>query len=67
MATDDSASQGQDDARVTRGRPQFRPARPVVTLAAFYGAGGPVVGPQVATGSASSSWIVGSWLPSPGR
>ncbi len=48
MSASEAASQRRDDAGVTGERPDVRPSRPVVTLAAFYGAGGTVVGPRVA-------------------
>ena len=48
MSVEDSASQRREDTGVTVEHPDLRPARPVVTLAAFYGAGGTVVGPRVA-------------------
>ena len=43
MSTSDFASERQG-----RASPGSGPSRPVVTLAAYYGAGGPVVGPRVA-------------------
>jgi hypothetical protein len=36
------------------------PSRPVVTLAAFYGAGGTVVGPRVAERLGCRSWTAAS-------